>query len=106
MASPAKNLPPKTLVLVNGLVDAQQQEIPMNRPQLNLDAIFKHHEIHPNLEPRFRALVERGEKPDEELKTRLATCDNYGACLLDILERLSQPFIRLLEPINARSPGL
>ena len=70
----------------------------------NLNAILKRHEIHPKFWPAIRALVEEGQRPSKELRTRLNHVSNYKAALDDILTELSKPLKHMFPPADYRSP--
>ena len=67
----------------------------MSNVTVLMNDLLIQHGIHPNFWGRFRALVNEGTRPSTELETRLETCTNYAECLNAILDRLSEPVLRL-----------
>jgi len=70
----------------------------------NLDDILKRHEIRPKFWPAIRALVEEGQRPCKELRTRLHHVGNYQAALNEILAELSKPLGHRFPPPGYQSP--
>jgi hypothetical protein len=66
----------------------------------NLNNILKRHGIHPKFHAEFRALVECGVTPGDELRTRLDCVDNYKAALDECLAELSKPLEDQFPPIT------
>ena len=69
-----------------------------------LDTILNRHEIHPKFWPEFRGLVEEGQRPGKELRTRLNRVANYKAALKDILAELSKGLDHKFPPADYQSP--
>ena len=49
-----------------------------------LDTILKRRKIHPKFWPEFHGLVEEGQRPGKDLRTRLNRVTNYKAAFNDI----------------------
>jgi hypothetical protein len=64
----------------------------------NLNAILNRHEIHRKFWPEFRSLVEEGQRPGKELRTRLHCVTNYKAALDEIMAELSKPLEHKFPP--------
>ncbi|MEN6367623.1 MAG: hypothetical protein ABFC88_12485 [Thermoguttaceae bacterium] len=61
----------------------------------NLIAILRKHQINPKFDDEFRALVEDGVRPGDELRKRIAHVSNYTAALDEAMTELSKPLDRL-----------
>ena len=71
----------------------------------NLNAILKRHEIHRKFWPEIRALVEDGQRPSRELRTRLNHVSNYKAAVAEIIHELSKGLDHQFPPPEYRTPA-
>ena len=69
-----------------------------------LDTILKRRKIHPKFWPEFHGLVEDGQRPGKELRTRLKRVTNYKAAFNDILAELSKGLEHKFPPADYQSP--
>ena len=69
-----------------------------------LGAILKRREIPPKFWPEFRGLVEEGQRPGKELRTRLNRVTKYKAAFKDILAELSKGLEHKFPPADYQSP--
>jgi hypothetical protein len=70
----------------------------------NLDTILKRHAIQPKFWPEFHGLVEEGERPSKELRTRLGRVTNYKAAFNEILAELSKTLDHKFPPADYQPP--
>ena len=68
----------------------------------NLDTILKRHEIHAKFWPEFRAYLEEGVQPGDELLTRLHHVANYKAALREAMHDIGNP--HEFPPADYQSP--
>lgn len=68
----------------------------------NLNTILKRHAIHPKFWPEFRAYLEEGTQPGDELLVRLHHVANYKAALREAMHDVPNP--HAFPPAGYQSP--
>ncbi len=68
----------------------------------NLNTILKRRGIHPKFWPGFRAYLEEGRQPSDELLVRLHHVGNYKAALKEAMHDIGNP--HTFPPADYRSP--